>query len=227
MAATSGPSFARTASTLTVPSSFASTARTVKPSNAAVAGFVPCADFGNENLAPGRRFALRLDRRADRHHAAHFAVRARLRGKRDRLHAGQLDQPAAEFAHQRERALHRLFRLQRMNVGEARKSRHLLVEARIMLHRAGAERENAGVDGVILLRQADIMAYGLRLRKPRQTNGLAPRENSEPRFGLQRLFEIDAARRRRPDLENERLLNRKTPVTREGVNLARRLSMVQ
>ena len=136
IAATFGPSFARTASALTVPSSRASTARTVKPRSAAVAGFVPWADSGTSTFRRVRRLAARFDRRADRHHAAHLAMRAGLRRKRNRLHSRQFHQPPAQLGHQIERALHRLFRLQRMNVRKARKPRHLLVQARIMLHGA-------------------------------------------------------------------------------------------
>jgi hypothetical protein len=51
-----------------------------------------------------------------------------------------------------ERALHRIDRLERVDVGEAGQPRHLLVEARIMLHRARTEREEAEVDPVILAR---------------------------------------------------------------------------
>ena len=46
IAATSGPSAARTASALTIPSAPAGTARTQKPISAAVAGLVPCAELG-------------------------------------------------------------------------------------------------------------------------------------------------------------------------------------
>ena len=56
----------------------------------------------------------------------------------------------AELVDQLERALHRLLRLQRVDVGEARQPRHLLVEARVVLHRARAEREQAEVDRVVL-----------------------------------------------------------------------------
>ena len=54
-------------------------------------------------------------------------------------------------------------RLQRMDVGEARQPRHLLVEARVVLHRARAERVEAGVDRVVLLRQPREVAHRLRL----------------------------------------------------------------
>ena len=62
-----------------------------------------------------------------------------------------------------ERALHRRLRLQRMNVAEARQPRQLFVDAGIMLHRAGAERIEPGVDGIILLRQAHVVSQGFRL----------------------------------------------------------------
>ena len=91
-------------------------------------------------------------------------MRSGFRRKRHSLHARKLKQPAAQFLHQRQRALHRLLRLQRMDVREAGQPRHLLVQARIVLHRAGAQRKDAGVDGIILLAQADIMADRLWLR---------------------------------------------------------------
>ncbi len=183
--------------------------------------------FGNEHLPPGRRLAARFDRGADRHHAAHLAMRARLGRERDRVHAGQFDQPAAQLGHKIERALHRLFRLQRMNVREAWEPRHLLVQARIMLHGARAEREDAGVDGVVFLRKAHIVADRLRLRKARQADRLAPLQAAQPRLGLLRFVEIDPARLGRADFEDQRLLNRKAAVAREGVNFARWLRMVQ
>ena len=112
----------------------------------------------HEHDAPRIGLAARFERRADRNHAAKLAMRAGLGRQRHRLHAGQLKQPAAQLLHQRERALHRLLRLQRMDVREARQPRHLLVQARIVLHGARAEREDAGVDGVVLLAQADVVA---------------------------------------------------------------------
>ena len=50
MAATSGPSSGFTSSTCTQPSSRAGTDLTVKPSSAAVAGLVPCADSGTSTI---------------------------------------------------------------------------------------------------------------------------------------------------------------------------------
>ena len=65
---------------------------------------------------------------------------------------------------QLQRALRGGLRLQRMQVAEARQPRHLLVEARIVLHRARAERIEPAVDGVVLARQPHIMADRLPAR---------------------------------------------------------------
>ena len=49
-----------------------------------------------------------------------------------------------------ERVIEVLGELQRMNIGKARQPRHLLVEARIVLHRARPKRKQAKVDGIVL-----------------------------------------------------------------------------
>ena len=147
--------------------------------------------------------------------------------KRHRLHAGQLDQPAAELGHKIKRALHRLFRLQRMNVREAWKPRHFLVQARIMLHRARTQREDAGVDGIVLLREAHIVADGLRLGKSRQADGFAALQAAKAGLALLGFLKIDPARLDRADLENERFLDRKAAIAGEGVNIGCWLRMVQ
>ena len=73
-----------------------------------------------------------------------------------------------EMIDQAERTLDRGDRLQRVHVGEAGEPGHLLVQARVVLHRARAEREEAEVDGVVLLAEADVMAHRLRLGEARE-----------------------------------------------------------
>ena len=114
--------------------------------------------------------AARRERRLDRHHAAQLAMRAGLRRQRDRRHAGQLAQPARQLGDQRERARHGRLRLQRMDVAEAGQPRHLLVQARIVLHRARAERKHAGVDAVVHARQPHVVAHRLRLGEAGQAD---------------------------------------------------------
>ena len=86
------------------------------------------------------RFAARRDGGADRQQPAQFAMRARLGRHRHRRHAGQRGQPVHQFGDQLQRALRGRLRRQRMQIAEARQPRHLLVQARIVLHGAGAQR---------------------------------------------------------------------------------------
>ena len=79
--------------------------------------------------------------------------------------AGELAQPVPELGQKRERARNRRERLQRMDVGKAGKPRHLLIEARVVLHGAGAERKHAGVDAVVLAREPHVMAQSFGLRQ--------------------------------------------------------------
>ena len=139
--------------------------------------------------------AARFERRADAEQAAQLAMRAGLRAHRDAVHAGELEQPDGELVDHLQRALDRLLRLERVDVGEARQPRDLLVEARVVLHRARAEREQAEVDRVILPRQARVVAHRLGLAEARQGRSAAiALEAAEARsLALRRkLGEIDA-----------------------------------
>ena len=91
--------------------------------------------------------------------AAQFAMRARLRTHRDAVHAGEVEQPERELIDHLQRALDGLLRLQRVDVGKARQPRDLLVQARVVLHRARAEREQPEVDRIILARQPRVVAH--------------------------------------------------------------------
>src|SRR3546814_11089454 len=73
-------------------------------------------------------------------------------------------------------ALHRFLRLERMDVGKAGHPRDLFAEARIMLHRAAAEREEAEVDGVVLTAEARIVAHRFGPAEPRQAERGGARE---------------------------------------------------
>ena len=95
--------------------------------------------------------------------------------------------------------------------------RHFLVQARIVLHRARAERKDAGVDRVVLLREAHIVANGLRLGKTRQADGSPPLQACPAASSVSSgSSKSTPVRLRRADLENKRLLNGKTAVAREG-----------
>ena len=153
-----------------------------------------------------RCFAARFECRADRQQAAEFAMRARLRAHRHGGHAGQRRQPVHQVGDQRQRALHRLLRLQRMEIAEARQPRHLLVEAGIVLHRAGAQRIEPRIDRVVHPRQAHIMAHHFRLRESRQADrrrcaAARPAAISDNLH----LRNIDAGHARAAEFEDQRL----------------------
>src|ERR1700749_2980875 len=81
---------------------------------------------------------------------------------------------------------------------ETRQPRRLLIETRIVFHRAGAERIDAGVDRIVLLREPRVMADDLRLAQPRQADlSLAP-QAAEAVGYFRRRGQIDAAAPRSP-----------------------------
>ena len=123
--------------------------------------------------------ALRLVRGLDGEHAGQLAVRASLGAERHRRHAGELHQIARQHFHQRDCALHGLLGLQRMDVAKARQPRHLLVQARIVLHRARAQRIEPAVDRVILARQPHVVAHRLGLGEAGQSDSASPLEATE------------------------------------------------
>ena len=63
-----------------------------------------------------------------------------------------------------------------MDIREARQPGQLLVEPRVVLHRARAERVETAVDRIILLRKPREMPHYLRLAEPRQSDRAAPFE---------------------------------------------------
>ena len=164
--------------------------------------------------------ALRIERRTNREDAAQLAMRAGLGAHRHGLHAGERDQPVGELVDHLKRALHRVYGRERVDVGEARQARHPLVEARIVLHRARAEREQAQVDRIVLTAEARIVAHRLRLGQAGQTDLARTLEPAETRGPPGRFAEIDAGSLGRADLEDERLLEHQRAVAGEGRKIA-------
>src|SRR5262245_65533378 len=79
-----------------------------------------------------------------------------------------------------------------MDVAEARQPRHALVEARVVLHRAGAQRKQAGIDAVVFLAETHVVAHRFRLTEARQAQRLTPCELAEPGSKAGRLIDVDA-----------------------------------
>ena len=136
------------------------------------------------------------------------------------MHAREVEQPEGEPVDQLDRALNRFLRLQRMDVGEARHARDLLVEARIVLHRARPEREEAEVDRIILPRQASVVANRFGLGQARKTYGPVALQPAETAGGGLHWREVDAGLIGRAELEDQRLFEHQCPVAGDGLRLA-------
>src|SRR5690606_7835941 len=138
-------------------------------------------------------------------HPAELAMRAGLRRQRDGRHAREFHEIVRERLHELDGALHRALRLEGMDVADAGKARHLLVEARVVLHRAGAERIQPAVDGVVLAREAYVMAHGLGLGEAGEADLRLALETTETRLRLGRRRKVDARAPYVADLEDQRL----------------------
>ena len=170
--------------------------------------------FGHEdNLA---RVAPRLERGADAQDAAQLAVRARLGAHGDAVHAGEVDQPEGELVDYLERAAHGRDRLERMHVGEAGHARDFLVQPRIVLHRAAAEREEPEVDRVVLAAEAGVVADRLGLGQAGQADRPGAFHPAETvRAALDR-GQVDAGGVVARDLEDQRLFEHQCAVAGGG-----------
>ena len=161
--------------------------------------------------------ALRLQRRADAEQAAKLAMRARLGAHGDSLHAGQRQQPFGKLVHGLQRTAHGLLRLERVDVGKTGQPRDLLIEARVVLHRAGTERERPKIDGIVLPRQARVMTHGFGLRQTRQRHALLSKEARQRRKRLRfGVIEIDATFAFAAEFEDQRLFQHQALVAAGG-----------
>ncbi len=140
--------------------------------------WLPCALSGTRITSRASPRAASAERIASRPHSSPCAPA--LRAHRDAVHAGEVNQPAGEFVDHREGPLHRVGGLQRVDVGEARHPRDLLVEPGIMLHRARAEREEAEIDRIILAAEAGVVPHRLGLGQPGEADRLGAREAARP-----------------------------------------------
>ncbi len=103
-------------------------------------------------------------------------MRAGRRLEADLREAADLAQRPLQRPHQLECALGALRILRRMQAGVAGKRGDAFVEARVVLHRAGAERVDPGVEIEVPAREAVVMADDLRLGHLRQAGGLAAQQ---------------------------------------------------
>ena len=102
-------------------------------------------------------------RGADHEQSRQLAVRSGGRLQRGRVQAGDLGQPALELVHQLERPLDERLGLVRVETREAVEAGGRLVDARVVLHRARAQRVAAAVDAVVERREAGEVAQQVDL----------------------------------------------------------------
>ena len=95
------------------------------------------------------RVALSGERGVNQQNAGELAMRAGGGLQSDRVHAGDFEQAALQLGAHLHRALRERVGLIGMNPRHAVDARGLFVDARVVLHGAGAQRIQAQVDGVI------------------------------------------------------------------------------
>ncbi len=103
--------------------------------------------IGDQDLLA--RVALLLEQRADQQDAGQFAMRAGGRLQRDCVHAGDFEQRGFQVRHHLHGPLRERFGLIGMRPSQAFGARHQFVDARVVLHGAGAQRIHAVIDGVV------------------------------------------------------------------------------
>ena len=116
---------------------------------------------GRQHL--GARLAAVLVVGARQQHAGELAVRAGARLQRDVRQPGDLGERALQLPHQPQRALRAPRVLERVQARVAGQRGDPLVQLRVVLHRARAERVEAGVEVEVALREAVVVADDLRL----------------------------------------------------------------
>ena len=131
---------------------------------------------GDDDLPPLLALAARGEVRADEQQPGQLPLGAGRRLERDRVEARHLREDLLQPPHQLERALRPVLLLQRVQPGEPRERGEPLVDARVVLHRAGAERIEAGVDAEVAGRELGEVAHELELRHLGQARRLGAAE---------------------------------------------------
>ena len=136
-----------------------------------------------EDLVP--RLAAILVVGAGQQHAGELAVRAGAGLQRDVRQPGDLAEGPLQLPHELEGPLGVLRALERVQARVPRERRHALVQARVVLHRARAERVEARVEVEVPLREVDVVADDLRLGDLGQRRrGRAPQARRQQRLGV-------------------------------------------
>ncbi len=146
-----------------LPSSRQRTTTTLMPAIAALAGLVPCAEDGIRQTVrwPSPRDAVIG---ADGEQSGIFALAAGIGLQADGVEAGDLRQPAFQFADHGAIACRMAGRREGMQIGDARPAHRHHLGGRIELHGAGAERDHGAVERQVLVGQPAQEAHHLGFR---------------------------------------------------------------
>ena len=140
----------------------------------------------HQDLA-ARRVAARVVVGADHRHAGKFALCPGHRGKRNGGHAGHFLEHFLQIEHRGQKPLPGVFRAHGVACQQLRQHGKLVAGARVVLHGAGTERVEMGVDGEVLLRQPGVMAHRIHFGNLRQQRRrLAPQMGRDVSAGGQR-----------------------------------------
>ena len=168
----------------------------------------PVGRVGRQHLGP--LLAAVLVEGAGQQHAGELAVRAGRRLQRHVRQAGDLRQRVLQAPHQLERPLGALGMLERVQLGVTGQRRHPLVELRVVLHRARAERVEAGVEVEVALREAVVVAHDLGLGdlgQPRRLLAAQARMAAARRAGARARRARGATNARRPGCERSKIVS--------------------
>ena len=176
---------------------------------------------GHDHVPPG--LAAVGERGAHQHQPRQLALRPRSRLQRHRGQASDLDEDLLELPHQLERALRALVLLQRMEVAETLERGRALVHARVVLHRAAAERVEARVDPEVAVGERGEVPDDLVLRNLRQARrALAGKLGGD--LGHRQAVRGDAARAPTGTRLLEDQLHQTDPVTSARTSASRSTS---
>ena len=127
----------------------------------------------DEDAASRLELASIFEGARDHQHAGQLALRAGGGREADRGQAGDLGEAAPQLKQEAQRPLRVLRRRLRMRGREARQRRHEVVDLRVVLHRAGAQRVGAGVDAVVPRGERRVVAHESALAQLRQPHRVA------------------------------------------------------
>ena len=138
----------------------------------------PVRRVGDEDRVARLALAAILEVGAYEHQAGQLALGSRRRLERDGVEPDDLGEDLLEAPHELHRALRAVLLLERMQVAEPGQRDDALVHSRVVLHRAGAERVEAGVDAERPVGERGEVADDLRLGELREARRVGAAQSS-------------------------------------------------